>query len=128
MSADWVFEPFVQTSLLGAGLIASSALWIFTKFEARAAQKTFEAFRLSTEAALRDLAAGIEEIRTAPADQPSPSPLLSVHGMNLTTRAKALRMHHRGETVPGIAAALGVQQEEVELLLKLSRLLEGSVA
>jgi hypothetical protein len=43
--------------------------------------------------------------------------------MNLTTRTKALRMHQRGETIPGIAAALGVQQEEVDLLLKLDRLL-----
>jgi hypothetical protein len=46
----------------------------------------------------------------------------------MTTRAKVLRMHRRGETTSTIAAALGAQQEEVELLLKLDRLLDASAA
>lgn len=126
MNVEWILEPLTQTAVLGAGLFGSLALWISAKIEARGAQKKFEAFRFSTEAAIRDLSATIEEMRAAP--PAAPAPLLSAQGMNLTTRTKSLRMHRRGETVPGIAAALGVPQEEVDLLLKLDRLLESPVA
>jgi hypothetical protein len=128
MNVDWVLDPVVLTVVMGVGLMGSLALWISEKIEARAAQKTFADFRVSTEAAIQDLSARIEEMRTAPVSEPPPSPVMSVQGMNLTTRTKVLRMHRRGETIPGIAAALGVQQEEVDLLVKLDRLLDGSVA
>jgi len=123
MNAEWVLDPVVSTVVMGVGLMGSLALWILEKIEARAARRTFADFRLSTEAAIQDLSARIEELRAAPVSETAPSQVMSVQGMNLTTRTKALRMHRRGETIPGIAAALGVQQEEVDLLLKLDRLL-----
>ena len=124
MNAGWAFDPVAQAIVLGVGLMGSLALWISEKIEARAAQKAFEDFRVSTEAAIQGLSARIEELRAAPpVSELAPSPVMSVQGMNLTIRTKVLRMHRRGETIPGIAAALGVQQEEVDLLLKLDRLL-----
>ena len=128
MNIDWVLDPVTQSAVLGTGLIGSLALWLLERTDARAAQKTFEAFRLSTEAALQDLRARIEVVNAAPVSESAPSQIMSLQGMKLTTRTKALRMHRRGETIPGIAAALGVQQEEVDLLLKLDRLLDESVA
>jgi len=130
MKIDWLLEPVTQVAILGAllgiGLMGSLALWISAKIEARASRKIFQAFRLSTETAIAELSARIEELRAAPApaSDPAPHALTTVQGLNLTIRAKALRMHRRGETVPSIAAALGVQQEEVGLLLKMDRLLD----
>jgi hypothetical protein len=45
--------------------------------------------------------------------------------LNLTKRAQALRMYRRGETVASIAAALQTPSTEIELLLKVDRLLES---
>ena len=43
--------------------------------------------------------------------------------LNLTTRAKALRMYRRGESAASIAAALGSPRNEVDLLIKIQRLM-----
>jgi hypothetical protein len=132
MKVDWLHDPVIQVAILGAllgiGLMGSLALWISTSTKARAARKAFQAFRVSTETALTDLTAKVEQLQTVPAPEVvSPAPM-AVQGLNLTTRAKALRMHRRGETISTIAASLGVQQEEVDLLLKMDRLLETPTA
>lgn len=44
-------------------------------------------------------------------------------GMNLTRRTQAMRMLRRGEGVETIAAALGLPRKEVELLVKVQRIL-----
>lgn len=130
MIADWLHEPLIwihdpvlQAAIAGTVLIGNLLFWISTVVKLRALRKTFQAFRLSTEATIGELSNGIEALRSAPACDPVPS-AMTVQGLNLTTRAKVLRMQRRGETVSSIAAALGVQREEVELLLKLERLLE----
>jgi DNA-binding NarL/FixJ family response regulator len=41
--------------------------------------------------------------------------------MNTSRRSQVLRMHRRGERPEQIAAALGLPQNEVDLLLKLQR-------
>ena len=133
MSAGWVLQPVTQVAILGAalgvGLIGSLALWVSVKTEARAARKADRAFRAAMESTIAELRVRIEEARTLPACDPSPPVnLMAVQGMNLTARTKALRMHRRGETPSGIAAALGVSQEEVELLLKLDQLLREPAA
>jgi SOS response regulatory protein OraA/RecX len=43
-------------------------------------------------------------------------------GLNLSKRSQALRMHRRGETPEQIAAALVVSRQEVDLLLKVHRI------
>ena len=55
-----------------------------------------------------------------PAPQAPPEAQLPGPDLNLTARAQALRMAHRGESVPTIAAALRLPRNEVELLVKLS--------
>jgi hypothetical protein len=131
MKIDWVNQAVVEMSilgsLLGVGLIGSLTLWISTKMQSRAARKAFEEFRLSTEAKISEMSAQILELKSIPEPVPAP-PMAAVQGMNITTRAKVLRMYRRGEAIPGIAAALSVQQEEVRLLLKLNKLLEISAA
>jgi hypothetical protein len=127
MNVDWMIAPLTQTAVLGAGLLGSLAIWISAKSETRAASKEIELLRISTEATIKDLTAQIQEMRVAPAIEtaPAPAPVMSMQGFNLTTRTKVLRMHRRGETASSIAAALGVQHEEVDLLLKLDQMLEA---
>ncbi|HOK44529.1 MAG TPA: hypothetical protein PLA43_00990 [Bryobacteraceae bacterium] len=43
-------------------------------------------------------------------------------GMNIGTRSQALRMWRRGHTPQQIAAALGIPEKEVELLVKVQRI------
>jgi len=132
MKTDWLNESVIQISilaaLLGIGLIGSITLWVSEKIDARASRKEFQVFRLSTEASIRDLVARIEALRSLLESEPIPSPVTTVQGINMTARTKVLRMHRRGETIPTIAAALGAQHEEVELLLKLDRLLKTPAA
>ena len=48
-------------------------------------------------------------------------------GFNLSKRSQALRMHRRGEEPAQIAAALDLPRQEVELLLKVHRILIQNV-
>ena len=118
----------MSLSLAAACLMASLALWISTKIEARASRKSLQALRLSIESTMKELGARVEELQSAPPSHPIASAVTPVQSLNLTTRAKALRLHSRGETVSSIAAALGIQREEIDLLVKLDRLLGTRVA
>lgn len=126
MNFDWIMQPFAQTIILGIGLAGSVSLWLWTKVEAHATGKAFEEFRTTTESRIRDLEARLpssEENGPEILEVPAVSRPLTAQGLNLTTRTKALRMHRRGETISSIAATLQVQQEEVDLLVKLDRML-----
>jgi hypothetical protein len=127
MNFDWIVAPVTQAAILGAGLLGSLAIWIGAKRETRAAAKQVELLRISTEETIKDLAAQIQELRAEPAKEPepAPAPIMPMQGFNLTTRTKVLRMHRRGESASSIAAALGVQHEEVDLLVKLDQMLEA---
>jgi hypothetical protein len=131
MNIEWLHGPILvatSLSLAAACLIASLALWISAKIEARASRKGLQTFRLSMETTIKELGARVEELRSAPAPNRISSDVTTVQSLNLTTRAKALRMYRSGETVSSIAATLGVQREEIDLLLKLERLFETRVA
>ena len=127
MNLDWIVAPSTQAAILGTGLLGSLAIWVSARSETRAASRELERLRISTESTIKDLTAQIQEMRAEPASEtpPAPAPIMNMQGFNLTTRTKVLRMHRRGETASSIAAALGVQHEEVELLLKLDQMLEA---
>jgi hypothetical protein len=48
-------------------------------------------------------------------------------GLNLSKRSQALERHRRGETPPEIAAALAIPRNEVELLIKVQRIVLSSL-
>jgi len=134
VNAQWVMNPVNQIAILcgalGLGMLGSLTLWISTKMDVRAVKKAFEAYREATDAKIEELRAGMdaaaETMKAAPAPVAAAVAAgpLSVQGLDLTNRTKALRMARRGEPVASISASLGVAQEEIELLLKLERLLE----
>ena len=115
-----------------ASVIALSALLLslVAVYQARAMQRAsgrhIEAFRLRHQAALDELrttlesmTAQVSELRVQPAGGPA-GPLRS--GLNLTKRSQALRMHRRGESPAEIAAALDLPHQEVELLIKVQKI------
>jgi len=53
---------------------------------------------------------------------PVPAPASARSGFNLSKRSQALRMHRRGDNSNQIAAALQIPVQEVELLLKVHRI------
>ena len=134
---NWLMNPVNQIAVLcgvlGLGMLGSLTLWISTKMDVRALKKALEDYREATDAKLEELRTALETAKeTMPAPVATAAPVvagpLSVQGLDLTNRTKALRMARRGEPVASISASLGVAQEEIELLLKLERLLEVPAA
>ena len=70
------------------------------------------------QASIQDLTAEMRELQTQPAGSPS----AFRPALNLSKRSQALRMHRRGETAEQIAAALDIPPQEVELLIKVHRI------
>ena len=81
----------------------------------------FDALRTTVEA----LAAQIHDLQNHP--NVAPLPGLPKPGLNLSKRSHALRMHRRGEGAEQIAAALELPRQEVDLLLKVHRIVLSSV-
>jgi hypothetical protein len=79
--------------------------------------------------ALRDtveaLAAQIHDLQNHPPIALTPG--MPKPGLNLSKRSHALRMHRRGEDAGQIAAALELPRQEVDLLLKVHRIVISSV-
>ena len=79
--------------------------------------------------ALRDtvdgLAAQVHDLQNHPLIGPPPG--LPKPGLNLSKRSHALRMHRHGEGAEQIASALELPRQEVDLLLKVHRIVLSSV-
>ncbi len=79
--------------------------------------------------ALRDtveaLSAQLHDLQSHPPVAPPAG--LPKPGLNLSKRSHALRMHRHGEGATQIAAALDLPRQEVDLLLKVHRIILSSV-
>jgi hypothetical protein len=84
-------------------------------------QSEVDAVRASVDA----LAAQIHDIQSHPPTVLAPG--LPKPGLNLSKRSQALRMHRRGEAADQIAATLEVPRQEVELLIKVHRIVLSTV-
>jgi hypothetical protein len=91
----------------------------------RAAEGAMEALRQASAQMAQDLD-GLMTVAGPAPDAPIPM-VPARSGLNLSRRAQALRMHKRGESAEEIAHALGVPRQEVDLLLKVHRILIASV-
>jgi hypothetical protein len=136
MAADWLrlcgdaLHPIVLPFAILFGLVLGAvALSFFAlargKALALAAERRAEAEKRGHEAALRTLeqalsrlATQVQEVRNEAAVVPTPPK----SGFNLSKRSQALRMHRRGDPPEQIAAALDIPRQQVELLLKVHRM------
>ena len=111
-------EPILPYLLLALNLIGSLFLFFSLKRELHA-QSLKHRHRLDGLAACVKAAA--EQTAFAEPSGPSPSA-----GFNLNRRVQALGMLRRGEGATHIAAALGIPEREVELLIRVQRITAGS--
>ena len=116
--------------LLGFGLCLF--LFFSLKHEIRQAEIRREETGRRVEASLQSLKAETESLRAGwqsleDRSAACASPVVAPPDIHITRRAQALRMYRRGEQPHQIAASLALPIGEVELLLKVHRLMaEGN--
>lgn len=126
MNFEWLLSPATQYGALALGLAGCLLLFISTKVELRSIRRQAVESNQSVNVSFTSLAAEVEGIRAGVRELETKPPVVTlVEGLNLTKRAQALRMHRRGEPVSTIAATLRAPQNEVELLLKVQRLVSS---
>jgi hypothetical protein len=116
-----------ESLLVVAALAACLWLFVLMKAELHAADSRSNRRHGETAAALNavrvslsNLGKRLEETERQTGLLAPPPPTRS--GFNLSKRSQAIRMHRRGETPSQIAAALEMPQGEVDLLLKVHRI------
>jgi hypothetical protein len=125
MHFDWIVNPIVQYGALTAVLIACLTLFVSLKFDVAVARRDAEKTCTAMSQQLRDMEAAMGRLREKLAEpREQPSIQISV-GLNINRRVQALRMRNRGESVETIAAALRTHRNEIELLLKLHRMVQA---
>jgi hypothetical protein len=129
---EWILNPLTTYAITGTGLVALLFLWFGARIDASKCRHEITAMKKCTDSALQELASKVGEIVARPAPEPpleSPGvpqsvTLSTTQSLNLTRRARALHMRRRGDEAHTIAAALGISQGEVELLLKLDQMVQ----
>jgi hypothetical protein len=119
MNFDWLLLPITHYAALVIGLFGGVALFLSAKCEVA---------KLTRQ--VRSLSETVEQMKQAVkepepiAPPPVPTPDLSP-SLNLTKRARALRMYKRGETAETIAASMRAPQNEIQLLLRVEQMLSA---
>jgi len=118
-------EPILPYWGLALGLIANLLLFFSLKQELHTQDRRHRQKMESLDAFLK--AAAEQEPLAEPTQSPPRPPLGP--GFNLNRRVLAMRMLRRGEDATHIAAALGVTDREVELLIRVQKTTaESSIA
>jgi len=111
--------------------LAATAMSLFAVWRTRAMMRSAEgrmkAATERSEATLRNWRETLEslsaQVRDLPHDNPPATPLAPPKpGLNMGKRSQVLRMHRRGEAPEQIAVALEIPLQEVDLLLKVQRI------
>ena len=133
MSGAVVFLLATTVILSAAGIALSFfALWrsqcMFVSMGAnhRTATGENEASLSALRSTVEELTAQVRDLQHQPGSGSgsSPAPRAS---LNLSKRSQALRMHRQGELPDRIAAALEIPRQEVELLMKVHRIVIAAV-
>lgn len=121
----WMFPIDAASALFQSGV--AMCAFVFRSFRALAdaTGKQAAADRADLEQKLAALTAQVEELRKEPPIVIQAG--LVKPGLNLSKRSQALRMHRRGDQPEQIAAALEVPTQEIELLLKVHRIVLNSI-
>jgi hypothetical protein len=117
----------VLHTLLAGGLGACVYLYLLGKSELRAAEKRSAKLHGAAEAQLDKFRAELEVLRERLRETEENAGLLVApqparSGLNLGKRSQAIRLFRRGDKPAQIAAALHLPQREVELLVKVHRI------
>jgi len=130
MGLSVALAVFCALALAGAAL--SVLTFWYAKSSAGAALRRVAALEEEVQAELREARAQVDMLATEVRDIEVPPAIAAVPamprpGLNLTKRAQVLRMHRHGEEPQGIATALELPLAEVELLLKVHRIIISNI-
>jgi hypothetical protein len=124
MHLDWMLHPALSYALIAAGMGLCLYLFASLKSDLRAAearcQKKLAALELEWNGKLDSVDERWKELSQISALLVPPAPTRS--GLNLSKRSQALQMSRRGGTPQVIAEALSIPKNEVELMLKVQRI------
>jgi hypothetical protein len=107
-------------------LFGSKAMIRSANDRVRDAQTQFEEGLQAMRQTVEGLAAQVQDVQQQPRVMVAPG--LPKPGLNLTKRSQALRMHRRGDSPDLIAATLEIPLQEVDLLIKVNRIVLAAVA
>jgi hypothetical protein len=129
MGLDWILQPAMTYAVLAVGLALCLFLFVSMKrdlfaSEARG-QKKLKALEADWRAKMETVDERWNELSQISTLLVAPAPPRS--GLNLNKRSQALQMNRRGETAPDIAVALAIPQNEVELLVKVQKIVLSSL-
>jgi DNA-binding NarL/FixJ family response regulator len=125
-----MLNPLAYYALLAVGLSLSLYLFVTLKSELRSIARrhqegqqqvlALQAALGEARAAAQSLETDLREVERQTGMLVAPQPARS--GLNLSKRTQVLRMHRSGHDNAGIAAALALPRAEVDLLIKVHRL------
>ncbi|HEX3746449.1 MAG TPA: hypothetical protein VHW09_21075 [Bryobacteraceae bacterium] len=121
------FSSVLAVAAIAAGVFAiwrTAALAAVTDERTATRLADFEATVANLQKELAGHAAQLVDLHQIPAGM---SPALPRPALNLSRRSQALRMHRKGDAPDRIAAALGVPLQEVDLLIKVHRIVLDSL-
>lgn len=125
LALDILLHPLAAYVALTLGIGLSIALFVQVKLEMRRQSKRWAEERSALQATNLALQGALDGLRREPAAQenaPANSMPALRPSLNMTRRSQILRLHHRGEAPDQIAAALGVPVNEVDLMLKVNKM------
>ena len=129
MRLEWILHPVMPYAEIAIGLALCVYLFVSVKRDLRAGEarlsKKLAALETDWQAKMESLDERWNELSQISSVLVPPQPPRS--GLNLNKRSQALERHRRGETPPEIAAALALPQNEVELLVKVQRIVLSSL-
>jgi hypothetical protein len=122
------FSAVLAVAAIAVSLFAvwrTRALVELADERARARLEQLQAVTAVLQRALDGQAAQLEDLQkhTAPATYAA----IPRAGLNLSKRSQVLRMHRKGDPPDRIAAALEVPRQEVDLLIKVHRIVIGNL-
>jgi hypothetical protein len=129
MRLEWILHPVMSYAEIAIGLALCVYLFVSVKRDLRAGEarlsKKLAALETDWQAKIESLDERWNELSQISSVLVPPQPPRS--GLNLNKRSQALERHRRGETPPEIAAALSIPRNEVELLVKVQRIVLSSM-
>ena len=129
MRLEWILHPVMPYAEIAIGLALCVYLFVSVKRDLRAGEarvgKKLAALETDWQAKMESLDERWNELSQISSVLVPPQPPRS--GLNLNKRSQALERHRRGETPPEIAAALAIPRNEVELLVKVQRIVLSSM-
>lgn len=124
MSFDWILSPLAIYGAMALTMVSCLTLFLSFKFEVRQVRRHGEASKDSLASQVREMESSMGSLQEKVEDIGA-RPTLGTPAMNLNRRVQVLRMHRRGESLETIAAALSTPRNEVELLIRVQKMMEG---